>query len=339
VSAVPADNTPNTTRTEESDAPVNDVGARSEDDYSGCNRKQWVILSAILIFLALAGLAVGLVFAFVLDDGKPSADSSQVEAPGTGPVITTTTVSTESTTLTVQETRTPFSGTTTIQATPEPATSPVIEPTFFTTSSPTPLPPTTFIMPGPTVMSSEPPISVSSSPITLPPSTFTTPRPTVMSSEPPASVTSLLTTLLPTTFLMPGPTFASSEPPVSVPQDLIDLLSFHSYDAGAALRMEDTPQNKALKWLAGNANLDLYSNEQKIQWYTLAMLYYSTGGESWDTLGLWLTDSNECGGWGNAMSCKTGTVLELEMNIVLDGTIPNEIALLSSLGELVSYAL
>ncbi len=148
------------------------------------------------------------------------------------------------------------------------------------------------------------------------------------------------TTVLPTT---PNPT---SEPTQQTPspttqspadQNLAALLSDVSPDGGAALRSPSTPQNNALKWLAGNANLDSYSDERKIQRYALATLYYSTNGDSWKNKNGWLGDGDECGWWNHAENqfCVDGAVVELDLfqnNLV--GTIPAELALLStSLGK------
>jgi hypothetical protein len=91
-------------------------------------------------------------------------------------------------------------------------------------------------------------------------------------------------------------------------------------------------------WLANNTNLDSYSDVKKIQRYVLATLFYSTNGTKWNNNSDWMTDSDECAWYNTADSfCKNGSVAELDFynendyvgnNLV--GTIPNELALLSS---------
>lgn len=117
-----------------------------------------------------------------------------------------------------------------------------------------------------------------------------------------------------------------------VSPELIELLSAASLDGGAALKAPSTPQNQALTWLAGNANLDSYSDEKKVQRYILATLYFSTNGDNWNRNDGWLGDTDECS-WANRAYwelCKNGTVTELRLfdNMLL-GTIPDEVAMLS----------
>jgi hypothetical protein len=155
----------------------------------------------------------------------------------------------------------------------------------------------------------------------------------VLPSEPTAPVPTapVSTTQDPTT---PVPTT-----PVPTTQEeafLNELLSPVSSDDGEALRNTSTPPNKALEWLADDTNLESYSDETIIQRYALATLYYSTKGDSWDDNTLWLDSVEECSGWFE-LSCTTSgtlTVLGLRWNN-LEGTVPPEIGLLTSLGECV----
>ena len=80
----------------------------------------------------------------------------------------------------------------------------------------------------------------------------------------------------------PLPTIVPTQPPVFVPGDLLNLITAASFDGGTSVRIPGTPQYKALNWLAGNVNLDTFSDERKIQRYSLATFYYSTSGEDWD---------------------------------------------------------
>lgn len=130
-------------------------------------------------------------------------------------------------------------------------------------------------------------------------------------------------------------------PPVELPQELVQLLSSVSFDGGTALQTPSTPQNHAAIWLANNTNLDAYSDAKKIQRYVLATLFFSTNGDGWDNNTGWLTDEDECSWYNKANEafCVNGSILELDMIDVdkgnnLVGTIPNELALLStSVGE------
>jgi hypothetical protein len=138
-----------------------------------------------------------------------------------------------------------------------------------------------------------------------------------------------------TLIFLPDPTPSPTPPPAPnvIPPNLTTLISDASFDGGVALSKTSTPQNKALDWLAGNVNLDTYSDEKKIQRYALATLYYSTGGgEAWDRRNLWLTDANECGDWdGLTPECSSDLAVSLKLNDGLEGRIPDEIALLSHL--------
>ena len=104
--------------------------------------------------------------------------------------------------------------------------------------------------------------------------------------------------------------------------------------------MSSTLQNKALTWLANNTNLASYTDQEKIQQYALATLYYSTKGESWTHDDDWLTNADVFGKWyqddGMINCTSTGEVSNLDLyNNNLIGTIPPKMGLLSdSLGEL-----
>jgi hypothetical protein len=77
---------------------------------------------------------------------------------------------------------------------------------------------------------------------------------------------------------------------------LSDLLSSISSDNGEAISTTSTPQNKAFNWMVtNNTHLETFSNEQIIQRYALATLYYSANGDSWDINESWLSESEECG--------------------------------------------
>jgi hypothetical protein len=122
-------------------------------------------------------------------------------------------------------------------------------------------------------------------------------------------------------------------PTLSAEQALFAFLDSIALDGGESLRDPNSPQFAAYEWLAGNANLDSYSEERLIQRYSLATLFYSAGGASWSENGLWLSDEDECDWYSRAPDpCGPGDSfwrLELFFNNA-EGTIPPEIALLSN---------
>jgi hypothetical protein len=134
--------------------------------------------------------------------------------------------------------------------------------------------------------------------------------------------------------LRPGPTPAPTPSPEAF---LNDLLSSVSFDSGDALLTNSTPQNKALKWLANDTNLESYSNETIVRRYVLATLYYSANGDSWSNHDLWLDNGKECNRW-SGITC-THTTDAVSMLACSDnnltGTIPPEIGLLDSIGKCV----
>lgn len=126
-------------------------------------------------------------------------------------------------------------------------------------------------------------------------------------------------------------------PPAPPPSGIVELLSPVSFDNGTSLMNHSTPQFKAAWWLACNAHLSNYTDEQKIQRYALATLYYSTNGPKWNVKNHWLSDLDECmwfgkddADTGQPLECvnnSTISVLMLEENNMV-GAIPDEIALL-----------
>jgi hypothetical protein len=262
-----------------------------------------MLLIGIVGVLALAGLAVGLVFAFVWNEpDAPTVPLSSSDPNNLQPG---------------QPTLPPAEP---AQPSPSP---------FVSTLEPTPVPPPSFSStPSPIV---EPTESQTPAPV------FLTPSPTSI-AETPAPVTPVPTAPLPTiaspTIVpTPLPTIVPTQPPVFIPGDLLNLITAaSSFDGGNSVQTPGTPQYKALNWLAGNINLDTFSDERKIQRYALATFYYSTSGQDWDPVGNWLVDENECM-WDSSMDCVGGMVTVFDRDRVLNGTLPNEIGLLSTLRE------
>jgi hypothetical protein len=260
----------------------------------------WMLLIGIVGVLALAGLAVGLVFAFVwnapdaptvplsssdpnnLQPGQPTLPPAEPAQPSPSPFV-----------LTLEPTTLPSAS---FSSTP----SPIVEPSESQTPAP--------------VFTPSPTIAETPAPVTPVP---TAPLPTIESP-----------TIVPT----PLPMIVPTQPPVFIPGDLLNLITAASFDSGNSVQTPGTPQYKALNWLAGNINLDTFSDERKIQRYSLATFYYSTSGQDWDPFGNWLADEDECK-WDSSMSCVGGMVTVFKRDLVLDGTLPNEIGLLLTLRE------
>jgi hypothetical protein len=126
------------------------------------------------------------------------------------------------------------------------------------------------------------------------------------------------------------------QPEPTPPQDLIELISSASSDSGVALADRSTSQNRALQWLAGSPNLASYTDQEKIQRYALATIYYATKGDTWYKHDYWLSDEDVCGKWYQLAECTSdGPVSAIGLsNNNLQGVIPPEIGLLSdSLGK------
>jgi hypothetical protein len=141
--------------------------------------------------------------------------------------------------------------------------------------------------------------------------------------------------------------FAPTMPPTPEPTSvalgsLSEFLSEHaSFDKGAAIVNQSTPQYQAAKWLSNNMNIDNYTDKQKIQRYVLAILYFSTNGDNWTANTGWMNDDDECETWWQSRGSNLSCTSEGEVNsIILEkndlmGTIPLELAFLSSSLEMV----
>lgn len=108
----------------------------------------------------------------------------------------------------------------------------------------------------------------------------------------------------------------------------------------------DTPQRKALYWLATDNNLEELSHTQLLQRYVLAVFYYATNGVPnssednplpWVTAHLWMTESHACE-WKGIVCNEQQHVagIDLERNN-LSGSIPPELAMIG--GKLTSLDL
>jgi hypothetical protein len=132
------------------------------------------------------------------------------------------------------------------------------------------------------------------------------------------------------------------EPPHPVPgeQEIVKILSAVSSDNGTAFQTPGSAQNRAFQWLANDTFTGYHSDEKLIQRYALATIYYATNGGAWLNNSLWLDNGDECGRWGQVLgglSCDspTGGITSLGLSKNnLNGTLPPELGLLSSLGSL-----
>jgi len=136
---------------------------------------------------------------------------------------------------------------------------------------------------------------------------------------------------------------AKGPPPAPVPpkEEIIEKLSFVSFDGGEAMQAPESPQNRALNWLANDTFQGYHTEDKLIQRYALATVFYSTDGNNWKNNSLWLDNGDECGRWwqfiGGGITCNstTGGITNLGIGKNnLKGTIPPEIGLLPSLVEL-----
>ena len=95
-----------------------------------------------------------------------------------------------------------------------------------------------------------------------------------------------------------------------------------------------TSQASALAWLLNNSNFQQYSFDRKVQRFAMAVFFYSTEGRSWSKRHAWITEVDECL-WHQSRNnniCVNGTLQLLSLdNNALDGLLPNDIALLTSL--------
>jgi hypothetical protein len=94
-----------------------------------------------------------------------------------------------------------------------------------------------------------------------------------------------------------------SEPPTSVPSTLQDELRVKlaglSTDGDSVFDDPGSPQNLAIEWLAGDTIWQIENSTLRMETrYGLAVLYYSTQGDTWQETYEFLTDSDECT-WNN----------------------------------------
>ena len=139
----------------------------------------------------------------------------------------------------------------------------------------------------------------------------------------------------------------TSVPPSPSPTSaLFSILSKNSYDDGAALLTDGSPQQQAMSWLESEPGTAEIMDTVLLQIYALVTLYYATSGDQWLNQGTkdqfnsrssWLFSINNYCEW-SGLTCNANLMtLNLENN-TLKGTLPREIGLLTNLLTLiVSY--
>lgn len=125
----------------------------------------------------------------------------------------------------------------------------------------------------------------------------------------------------------PTPIIPTVSPPSPSPSRVLDVILPVAKEGGAEFDDPNSYQSQALSWLEGNANVDSYSDEQIIQRYGLASIYYSTFAVStpatdtflgagvtpngWTKSDGWVTDAEECTWFG--IGCEGGNVVSITL--------------------------
>ncbi len=146
----------------------------------------------------------------------------------------------------------------------------------------------------------------------------------------------------PTSIPIPSPTVAPTSSPLQAsllefqgePASLLDFLRENSFDGGDALKEFSSPQYRAYSRLSESNRMGEYSEQQVLQRYSMATLYYATNGDKWLNNNSWLRDESECtwfGKTGSKERCNDqGELMHLELDLNnLHGSLPPELGLLS----------
>ena len=307
-------------------APKKDSGVPEKGSVSeaGDNQvKLFALGCACLSLIMVILLAVGLSLGFTRRSG------SGPPPPPTMPPVTRR--PTRAPTLRVPTISAPVAVPTPTSEPPAPSTSITAEPSRENTP---PLTPTT-----------APTASVrTNTPQTLPPTTgIVTPQPSALliTSAPTVDPVTEIPTGVPTV----EPTVFEAE------RYIKDIAS-----DPIAVETPGTSQNLAYEWLLSQDNVDDLSPTELEQKFSLATIFYSTGGEDVEELDGWLDPSiPECEWFGvqcvdssvaddsalqsrQAIGSEVGIVVKLQLaEVGLEGEIPSEILLLKDMKELVIY--
>jgi hypothetical protein len=86
----------------------------------------------------------------------------------------------------------------------------------------------------------------------------------------------------------------NKNPPAPSPSVKEFMKGLPAYSLEPAFNNTSSPQGKALAWLQDDPQYNEYDLHRLYQRYALAVLYYSTNGDSWNWKWGWLSDDNEC---------------------------------------------
>ena len=246
---------------------------------------------------------------------------------------------------------------------------------FVSTDSPTPVVTEARITSSPTPMPTEPEVivteKVTEAPTILgelPWADKITASPTMATKDPTSTPTASPTTKAPTSSPTLSPTGAPSSSPTSYPTstpsmrptfaptlkeqnkvgtDLRFVIANFSPTSIPFLDDSTTAQAKAFDWMIRDPNYWTMEISTIVQRWTLAVLYYSTGGPDWQTelfpktykegKSPWLSYSDECL-WESSNMGTMGRICDSDNNlfaihlrgIAMTGTLPAELSLLSN---------
>jgi Leucine-rich repeat (LRR) protein len=125
--------------------------------------------------------------------------------------------------------------------------------------------------------------------------------------------------------------------------NLLNLITDAFPESEEALQDLNSPQSQALVWLESSDNNGVSSEEQLLQRYALAVLYYASIGDEWTNNDSWLTSADECSWWSNVntqdMCDSLGRYVAVDLaGNNLQGSIPPELAILSNSLSIVSMS-
>lgn len=130
-----------------------------------------------------------------------------------------------------------------------------------------------------------------------------------------------------------GSSIGPGKTPSEIRAQLKTILSPALPDGGKSLEQEGSPQSGALDWLSNDPLVYTYDNEKISIRFALATFYYATGGDSWTTNHLWLSDLDECLWFTSSADSpctKEGRYSRLVLaDNNLEGVLPDELSLLS----------
>ena len=105
-------------------------------------------------------------------------------------------------------------------------------------------------------------------------------------------------------------------------------LQFFFKNVGESKVVAQTPQNEAVCWMLRQGR------SYESQRFALAVTYYATKGDQWDSNANWMTTKHECS-WYGVMCNVFRTVVDLDLGYIeMAGLVPRELALLTRVRDL-----